>query len=163
AYELFERASKLDAHSINPEIAMLLSTSQLDGSYDARLFRKAEAKLRRTGGVPSDSNSLRSLRRCVFEERCSFRLADLEPMYKAAAQSANHRVVVEAAIFFADALGNGEVALQLLERASKLVPRDPIARLNYIDALSALGKEREAAALLENLELDGVRSLTVHR
>jgi protein O-mannosyl-transferase len=163
AYELYRRASELEPNSILPDVGMVIATTQLDGGYDTRWIANAAAKIRSTGGLPSDVAAFKGLRRCVEDGKCKFKVADLMPLFDAAADSRNYKLLIEAAIFQSTATGNGGRALALLKQAMEMAPRQLVPRLNYIEALTQAGRKEEARELLFSMEADGVRALSTER
>lgn len=163
AYDLFARASELGPYSILPDIGMVVSQAQLEGSYEVEWIERAARKLSLSGGLPSDVAAFKGIRRCAGDGRCEFLVKDLEPLYERAAASSNYKMVIEAAIFYNTGLGNNERALELLERAVRMAPTQPVPRLNYIEALSVMGQREKARELLASMEEDGVRGLHAER
>lgn len=163
AYDLYRRASELSSHSIMPDVGMVLATLQLDGTYDSNWINRAADKIRTTGGLPSDVSAFKGLRRCIDDGECKFAVADLMPLFDAAAESRNYKLVIEAALFHSLATRDGERILALLRRAMEMAPRQPVPRLNYIEALTQFDRMDEAKELLLTLEEDGVRNLRTER
>lgn len=163
AYELYERASTLDSDSILPDIGMVLATNQFEQTYDPYWVENATRKLRSTGGLPSDVAAFKGIRYCTGSDNCEFFLDDFKPLYEAAAESENFKLVIEAAIFYHTALGESDHALSLLERAMHMAPREPAPRLNYISALAEMGQKEKARELFLTMEADGVRGLRIEK
>ncbi|MCZ7597894.1 MAG: hypothetical protein M5U09_09405 [Gammaproteobacteria bacterium] len=63
-------------------------------------------------------------------------MADLVPLFEAAADSRNYKLLIGAAIFQSTAIGNGDRALALLGQAMEMAPQQLVPRLKYIEALT---------------------------
>jgi len=156
-YRLYEEASAHDDVTALPEVSMVIASSQFDDDYDPIWFEKAAEKVRRFPNVRDTANILGTLRRCIMEDKCSYKEEDLELLYEVATKSKNYAVLTEAAIFYSHVKNDLDMAKELLARALENSRGNVLPYLSYIRVLIATGEKEKAKKIFESVELARLR------
>lgn len=156
-YKLYEEASAHDEITALPEVSMVIASSQFDDDYDPIWFEKAAEKVRRFPNVRDTANILGTLRRCIVEDKCSYREEDLELLYEVATKSKNYAVLTEAAIFYSHFKDDLDTAKELLARALENSRGNVLPYLSYVRILIATGEKEKAKEVFESVDLTRLR------
>lgn len=157
ATRTLERASALPDASPLADQALLMQSQHLGRADDQRWWAALQEKLHRRKPGPQEIAAVYSLGRCVLDGSCHFAPEHMVESYLAGLSHdpPSLELMASYANFALNALGDSDLALQLVRECVQRSPRNAQYRRNLIVVLARTGRSDEAKrefAALESIE-----------
>lgn len=138
--------------SILAEQATLVFAARSGLPLQSQWWQELRAKLAVRAAGPQDVSALAAMTDCVLEKACRFPVAEMmESFGTALNHDPNAKLLSVYANYVLNVLGDGELALRLLDEAVSLEPRESEHRVGLTRVLIALGRYQQAEQQIDAL------------